>query len=132
MSPRFYGPFEVLERIGEVAYKLLLPPKAKIHSIFHVSQLKPAIRTNLTPLALPPQLSDEGILVAEPEGYAGERVNSLTGQQEVLIKWKGLLDHDSTWEWRGVIQEQFPSFNLEDNVTLKRRVLLAERWRELP
>lgn len=41
LSPRYVSPFEILERMREVAYKLALhPPLARIHNIFHVSTLK--------------------------------------------------------------------------------------------
>ena len=41
LSPRFIGPFEILERIGSVAYRLALPPSMSgIHEIFHVSMLR--------------------------------------------------------------------------------------------
>ncbi|KAK5775732.1 hypothetical protein PVK06_043670 [Gossypium arboreum] len=41
LSPRFIGPYEVSERVGPVAYRLILPPELeKIHNVFHVSMLR--------------------------------------------------------------------------------------------
>ena len=41
LSPRFIGPFEILERIGVVAYRLVLPPSMSgVHEVFHVSMLR--------------------------------------------------------------------------------------------
>ena len=41
LSPRFIGPFEILERVGTVAYWLALPPiMSGVHKVFHVSMLQ--------------------------------------------------------------------------------------------
>ncbi|XP_010506866.1 PREDICTED: uncharacterized protein LOC104783404 [Camelina sativa] len=73
LSPRYVGPYKVIERVGAVAYKLELPPKLDAsHQVFHVSQLRkclseehevvedvpPELRENLTVEATPIRIID--------------------------------------------------------------------------
>ena len=46
LSPQFFGPFQIIQRVGEIVYKLKLPKTSKIHSVFHVSNLKQALGGN--------------------------------------------------------------------------------------
>ena len=66
LSPRFYGPYQVMERLGTVAYRIALPTDSRIHPVFHVSQLKKKLgRSNRVAQELP-QVQDDGKLLFEP------------------------------------------------------------------
>ncbi|XP_050290544.1 uncharacterized protein LOC126728820 [Quercus robur] len=67
LSPRFVGPFEILKRIGKVAYELALPPTpAGVHNVFHVSMLRtcildPSHVLNYKPLKIKDNLTYEEV-----------------------------------------------------------------------
>ncbi|KAI0525136.1 hypothetical protein KFK09_004527 [Dendrobium nobile] len=117
LAPRYYGPYEVDQKIGKVAYRLKLPPTTTIHPVFHVSQLKKFKGDSVPVDPLPPTLSEEGTSLLEPSSLQGVR-HTEEGGKEVLIEWKDLPTHDATWEAYESIQAQFPAFNLEDKVNL--------------
>ena len=100
LAQRFYGPYKILEKIGHVAYCLQLPQDAHIHHVFHESQLKPVVGSFPTLPPLPPQLNDCLHMHGEPKAILGVRpYTSLPHNgHEVLIEWKGLPEHDASWE----------------------------------
>lgn len=118
LSARFYGPFEITKKIGAVAYELSLPSTARIHPVFHVSQLKRAIG-NVNPVPnLPPHLTEDMELHWEPEELLEIRTRKDTTvpRVEVLVKWKGTHASDSTWEDLETLRDNFQDFDLEDKV----------------
>ena len=103
LAKRFYGPFQIIERMGPVAYKLALPEHSCIHPIFHCSILKPFIGSLISEQAmhLPPLAMDNQLVPAPLAILAHKIVPSDIGPKHlVLVQWQG-LHHDEAWweEW---------------------------------
>lgn len=112
LSPRYAGPFRISEKVGPAAYRLQLPPEAKIHDIIHISLLKRKIGAGDNSVLLPEALTQpEEILF--PEAILARTVKKLQNQPCTmwLIKWRGLSDADATWEPMLEIQQRFPEFH---------------------
>ncbi|GKD15984.1 putative reverse transcriptase domain-containing protein [Tanacetum coccineum] len=79
LNPRYVGPFKVIDRVGEVAYKLELPEESsRVHNMFHVSNLKKCHADE--PLAVPLDglhLDDKLHFVEEPLEIVGREVKRL-------------------------------------------------------
>nr|CAD1844287.1 unnamed protein product [Ananas comosus var. bracteatus] len=112
LSPRFVGPFEVLERVGPVAYRIALPPRlAGIHDVFHVSALRkyvfhPSHVIDFTPLKIGEDLSYEErpvrILVRESRKLRNRVIPF------VKVQWSNHEEREATWEPETVMKESYP------------------------
>jgi hypothetical protein len=110
LSPRYYGPFKVIQKIGIVAYKLDLPSISQIYPIFHVSNLKQQLGARIAPLGTLLVLTPEGTLTLEPEKILTRRMKRKGNRAvtEVLTQWKGMLDKDATWKELETLHHRFP------------------------
>ena len=100
-------------------YKLDFPSTSQIHPVFHVSQLKPFVGSEVLPggATLPNYDEDSQNLIC-PLAIVDRRTISVDNQlkPQVLVQWDGLPVEDSSWEDVNVLQEIFPHLNLEDQV----------------
>jgi hypothetical protein len=97
---KYFGPYTVLERVGQVAYKLELPPESKVHNVLHVSQIKefrPDFSRVYKDLPKAPTLD---ILDTVPEKILDRRLikKGNAALPQVLIKWTTLTEDMATWE----------------------------------
>ncbi|KAI5443499.1 hypothetical protein KIW84_012224 [Lathyrus oleraceus] len=99
LDARFYGPFKVLQKIGEVAYKLELPTQSKIHPVFHVSLLKKVVGNYQVQGELPKELEVVGTDDIYPDKVLGTRLT---------------VQADDAY-----LRGQFPEFSLEDKAGFK-------------
>lgn len=98
LSPKYFGPCQIIAKVGVLAYKLALPEEATIHPVFHVSQLKKLVGPHHTVILHTPKFSGLFEWLVEPQLIRGYRQHPVTQVWEVLVQWKGLPIHDATWE----------------------------------
>jgi hypothetical protein len=116
LKSRFVGPYQVTECINQVAVRIALPPRAKLHDFFHVSLLKKFVGT---PPATPPPLPSTRHGAVTPEPEQAVRYKLAKGVRQVLIRWKGQSTTGATWEDVADFRDKFPQFQLEDELIVE-------------
>ncbi|KAL4028671.1 hypothetical protein IC575_011879 [Cucumis melo] len=112
LSPRFVGPFEILERVGPVAYRLALPPSlSAVHDVFHVSMLRryvadPTHIVDFEPLQVSENLSYE----EQPVEILAREIKKLRSRDIPLVKvlWQNHGVEEATWEREEDMKTQYP------------------------
>ena len=108
---KYFGPFTVEQKIGSLAYKLALPQEARIHPVFHVSQLKP-FTPDYTPifneLPAPPDLTTTDL---QPIAILERRMRKKGNLPvvQLLIQWSTQSPEAATWEDYDVLRTRYPA-----------------------
>ncbi|KAM1538045.1 hypothetical protein ACFX10_003001 [Malus domestica] len=111
LSPRYVGPYHIIERISAVAYRLELPPELSlIHNVFHVSMLQkyvpdPSHIIQLEPLEVNPDAS----YVEEPVAILDRQDKVLRNKVIPLVKvlWRNHAVEEANWETKESMWNQY-------------------------
>jgi len=112
LQNKYYGPFLIIQKIGNSAYKLQFPGKVQIHPVFHVSQLKKHIGTKAIPSPNLPMVNADGTIKTGPAAVLQVRQIPRNNAPVVQwqIQWENLSPEDATWEDADFIKYSFPEF----------------------
>jgi len=112
LSPRFLGPFTILERIGLQAYRLELPPEMDgIHPTFHVCYLRKCLAEEESVIPLTEIRVDNGNrCVEEPETILEKKTKKLRHKEVTMVKvqWKHHRGANVTWESEEDMKRRYP------------------------
>ncbi|KAL5547871.1 hypothetical protein UlMin_003102 [Ulmus minor] len=110
LSPRFIGPFEILKRVGKVAYQLALTPSlSAVHNVFHVSMLKKYVSDPSHVLEEAPVEIDEKLSYEErPVRILDRKAKELRNKTVALVKvlWRNHAVEEATWEREDEMQSK--------------------------
>nr|GEV92857.1 putative reverse transcriptase domain-containing protein [Tanacetum cinerariifolium] len=112
LDPRYVGPFKVLERVRDVAYKLDLPEElSRVHNTFHMSNLRKCHAEELLAVPLDGLYFDDKLhFVEEPVEIVDHEVKWLKQNQIPLVKvrWSSKRDPEFTWECEDQFRKKYP------------------------
>ncbi|XP_071704419.1 uncharacterized protein [Rutidosis leptorrhynchoides] len=114
LSQKYFSPFQVEARIGNVAYKLRLPSMVQVHPVFHVSQLKLHKGTPPDAMGNLPRIDNEGVIAAAPSRILKRKLVKRNNKPAVavLVQWQGGSSDDVTWELINDFLPRYPTFNV--------------------
>ncbi|XP_024963494.1 uncharacterized protein LOC112503732 [Cynara cardunculus var. scolymus] len=102
LSPRYIRPFEILERVGEVAYRLPLRPQlSHIHNVFHISLLRGYHYHPLHVMDSPLDKVEKDLsYIEEPEAITNREERQMRRRSIPFIKvlWRNHSEREATWE----------------------------------
>ncbi|XP_031394177.1 uncharacterized protein LOC116205681 [Punica granatum] len=133
LSPRYIGPYEILERIGKVAYRLALPPELfRIHNMFHVSMLRKYIPDPSHVLSYQPvELNEDLTYEEEPVEILDRKEQVLRTKKIPLVKvlWKSHSRKEATWEPEDSMRVKYPYlFPISGSSLLPWELEEEEQW----
>ena len=112
LSPRYIGPYEIVSKVGPIAYKLKLPPElSRIHDTFHVSMLRKYIPDPSHVLREQPVQLKENLTYEEiPVQIVDRKEQVLRSKVIPLVKvlWKSHEREAATWEPEAQMRHQYP------------------------
>jgi hypothetical protein len=112
LSPRFIGPFEILERVGDLAYRLALPPSLSgVHNVFHVSMLRKYIQDESHVIDHGTiDVNDDATFVVLPVRILDKATKQLRRKNVDLVKvqWSQHDEGDATWELESDMRTKYP------------------------
>ncbi|GJW86031.1 putative reverse transcriptase domain-containing protein [Tanacetum coccineum] len=112
LAPRYVGPFEIVERVGPVAYRLKLPQELScVHDTFHVSNLKKCLAESVVQVPLDEIEIDENLrFVEEPIEIVERDVKKLKRRRIPLVKvrWNSRQGAEYTWEHEDQFRMKYP------------------------
>ena len=107
LAPRYIGPFEIRSEVGEVAYRLVLPPElSRIHPVFHVSMLRKYIPGPSHILQSQTMELTEDLMHKEyPVAIVDQQIRQLRTKEIPMVKvlWSNHTVEDCTWETEAVM-----------------------------
>lgn len=103
---KIFGPFQVIDKVGVVAYKLDLLASTSIHLVFHVSQLKGAVPSSHPICTLPHSLEGHQFPLKVLQRRVSTFDNAIVPR--VLIQWSVLPRSLATWEDLTSLKQRFP------------------------
>ena len=123
LSPRYIGPFEVLKRVGEVAYELALPPGLSgVHPVFHVSMLKRYHGDGNYIIRWDSVLIDENLSYEEePVAILDREVRKFRSREiaSIKVQWKNRLVEEATWEKEAAMREIYPPLFTDSDTPIR-------------
>ncbi|GJR75816.1 putative reverse transcriptase domain-containing protein [Tanacetum coccineum] len=113
LAPRYVGPFEIVECVGPVAYRLKLPQELScVHDTFHVSNLKKCLAEPDVQVPLDEIEIDENLrFVEEPIEIVERDVKKLKRRRIPLVKvrWNSRQGAEYTWEREDQFRKKYPN-----------------------